>query len=74
MVSVISEFLCGDGVMARPGLRLVEARSYASERSGAGGPEDVVFQDAIKIAKGQQNRLKSRLDTRGDPVEEFKNR
>jgi hypothetical protein len=27
-----------------------------------------------KIAKGQQNRLKSHLDTQGDPVEGFKNR
>jgi len=27
-----------------------------------------------KIARGQQNRLKSHLDTRGDPVEGFKNR
>lgn len=27
-----------------------------------------------KIAKGQQNRLKSHLDTRGDPVEGFKDR
>jgi hypothetical protein len=27
-----------------------------------------------KIAKGQQNRLKSHLDARGDPVEGFKNR
>lgn len=26
-----------------------------------------------KIAKGQQGRLKSHLDTRGDPVEGFKN-
>lgn len=26
-----------------------------------------------KIAKGQQNRLKSHLDARGDPVEGFKN-
>lgn len=26
-----------------------------------------------KIAKGQQNRLKSHLDTQGDPVEGFKN-
>jgi hypothetical protein len=27
-----------------------------------------------KIAKGQQNRLRSHLDTRADPVEGFKNR
>jgi hypothetical protein len=27
-----------------------------------------------KIAKGQRGRLKSHLDTRGDPVEGFKNR
>jgi len=27
-----------------------------------------------KIAKGQQGRLKSHLDTQGDPVEGFKNR
>ena len=27
-----------------------------------------------KIAKGQQDRLKSHLDTSGDPVEGFKNR
>jgi hypothetical protein len=27
-----------------------------------------------KIARGQQNRLKSHLDSSGDPVEEFKNR
>ena len=27
-----------------------------------------------KIARGQQNRLKSHLDTRGDPVEGFKRR
>jgi hypothetical protein len=27
-----------------------------------------------KIAKGQQNRLESHLDARGDPVEGFKNR
>ena len=27
-----------------------------------------------KIAKGQQGRLKSHLDTEGDPVERFKNR
>lgn len=27
-----------------------------------------------KIARGQQNRLKSHLDSQGDPVEEFKNR
>jgi hypothetical protein len=27
-----------------------------------------------KIAKGQQNRLKSHLDSGGDPVEGFKNR
>ncbi|MBA7495460.1 hypothetical protein ES702_06047 [subsurface metagenome] len=26
-----------------------------------------------KIAKGQQGRLRSHLDTRGDPVEGFKN-
>ncbi len=27
-----------------------------------------------KITRGQQNRLKSHLDTRGDPVEGFKRR
>ena len=27
-----------------------------------------------KIARGQQNRLRSHLDTRADPVEGFKNR
>jgi len=27
-----------------------------------------------KIAKGQEGRLKSHLDTQGDPVEGFKNR
>jgi hypothetical protein len=27
-----------------------------------------------KITMGQQNRLKSHIDTRGDPIEGFKNR
>jgi len=53
---------------------LIKLEQIITDQDGAEALEFLKRAVYNKIAKGQQGRLKSHLDTRGDPVEGFKNR
>lgn len=51
---------------------LMKLEEIITDQDEAGALEFLKRRVYNKIAKGQQNRLKSHLDTREDPVEGFK--